>query len=278
MSTTAALTVLCLTWWWGTSTCFVCSLRTSVAWVRMRVWARTRLPSPSPVSGWGCGCSHMMNVYFLVRFDCKMNICKLRHFPFSLVSSLSYLSNQTLSHLLIINFSNNKGFQKINLLDDPFLCWNCFKSYISSIFFKAFDVLRHNFSCTIYFFSKFLNKYSLLNAVSFTHSFSHCLSINVSLCLTLSLPICLSVGLECKCAPFKERDMTCPPKFTTPLVDRSVVMGYSTAISCSVKGFPKARHSHNNILIQLYLYSTYFNNRQCHNADLQKYIKDGYHF
>lgn len=39
--------------------------------------------------------------------------------------------------------------------------------------------------------------------------------------------------------PYKEKDMTCMPKFTQPLVDRSVVAGYSTAISCSVRGFPK---------------------------------------
>lgn len=192
MSTTAALTVLCLTWWWGTSTCFVCSLRTSVAWVRMRVWARTRLPSPSPVSGWGCGCSHMMNVYFLVRFDCKMNICKLRHFPFSLVSSLSYLSNQTLCNLLIINFSNNKGFQKINLLDDPFLCWNCFKSYISSIFLKLLMCSDTIFPVQ---FTSFLN--SWINIVCWMLSHSHTLSLTVclSMCLSVWLSLSPSVSL-----------------------------------------------------------------------------------
>uniref|UniRef100_A0AAR2LX01 Myosin-binding protein C, fast-type n=1 Tax=Pygocentrus nattereri TaxID=42514 RepID=A0AAR2LX01_PYGNA len=48
-------------------------------------------------------------------------------------------------------------------------------------------------------------------------------------------------GLECKRAPFKEKDVNAAPKFTTPLVDRSVVAGYSTAISCSVRGFPKPK-------------------------------------
>ncbi|KAL7886949.1 hypothetical protein AOLI_G00046700 [Acnodon oligacanthus] len=48
-------------------------------------------------------------------------------------------------------------------------------------------------------------------------------------------------GLEYKRAPFKEKDVNAPPKFTTPLVDRSVVAGYSTAISCSVRGFPKPK-------------------------------------
>uniref|UniRef100_A0A3P9C1K0 Myosin-binding protein C, fast-type n=1 Tax=Maylandia zebra TaxID=106582 RepID=A0A3P9C1K0_9CICH len=48
-------------------------------------------------------------------------------------------------------------------------------------------------------------------------------------------------GLELKSKPYKEKDMCCSPKFTQPLMDRSVVAGYSTAISCAVKGFPKPK-------------------------------------
>ncbi|KAM9425132.1 myosin-binding protein C, fast-type-like isoform 2-T2 [Pholidichthys leucotaenia] len=48
-------------------------------------------------------------------------------------------------------------------------------------------------------------------------------------------------GLEYKPPQYKEKDMACVPKFTQPLVDRSVVAGYSTAISCSVRGFPKPK-------------------------------------
>ncbi|XP_042254226.1 myosin binding protein Cb isoform X1 [Thunnus maccoyii] len=48
-------------------------------------------------------------------------------------------------------------------------------------------------------------------------------------------------GLEYKPTPFKEKDMNCSPKFTKPLVDRSVVAGYSTAISCAVRGYPKPK-------------------------------------
>uniref|UniRef100_A0A665V2L1 Myosin-binding protein C, fast-type n=1 Tax=Echeneis naucrates TaxID=173247 RepID=A0A665V2L1_ECHNA len=40
---------------------------------------------------------------------------------------------------------------------------------------------------------------------------------------------------------YKEKDMNCVPKFTQPLIDRSVVAGYSTAITCSVRGFPKPK-------------------------------------
>lgn len=47
-----------------------------------------------------------------------------------------------------------------------------------------------------------------------------------------------------KQVPYKEKDMACMPKFTQPLMDRSVVAGYSTAISCSVKGFPRV-NTHN---------------------------------
>ncbi|XP_073345211.1 myosin binding protein Cb isoform X3 [Pagrus major] len=48
-------------------------------------------------------------------------------------------------------------------------------------------------------------------------------------------------GLELKRNPYKEKDVTCSPKFTQPLVDRSVVAGYSTAISCAVRGFPRPK-------------------------------------
>ncbi|XP_014907455.1 myosin-binding protein H-like, partial [Poecilia latipinna] len=51
----------------------------------------------------------------------------------------------------------------------------------------------------------------------------------------------VSPGLELKQAAYKEKDMACAPKFTQPLVDRSVVAGYSTALSCSVRGFPKPK-------------------------------------
>ncbi|KAF7661191.1 hypothetical protein LDENG_00267220 [Lucifuga dentata] len=48
-------------------------------------------------------------------------------------------------------------------------------------------------------------------------------------------------GLKLQSNPYKEKDMSCVPRFTQPLVDRSVVAGYSTAISCSVRGFPKPK-------------------------------------
>ncbi|KAJ8245834.1 hypothetical protein GJAV_G00260800 [Gymnothorax javanicus] len=48
-------------------------------------------------------------------------------------------------------------------------------------------------------------------------------------------------GLALNPIAFKEKDMTSSPKFTQPLMDRTVVAGYSTAISCAVRGFPKPK-------------------------------------
>uniref|UniRef100_A0A8C2CAH6 Myosin-binding protein C, fast-type n=1 Tax=Cyprinus carpio TaxID=7962 RepID=A0A8C2CAH6_CYPCA len=40
---------------------------------------------------------------------------------------------------------------------------------------------------------------------------------------------------------YEYKDMNCAPKFTAPLVDRSVTIGYSMAISCAVRGLPKPK-------------------------------------
>lgn len=42
-----------------------------------------------------------------------------------------------------------------------------------------------------------------------------------------------------KSPPFQEKDMSSSPKFTAPLLDRSVIAGYTVAISCAVRGNPK---------------------------------------
>ncbi|XP_056153739.1 myosin-binding protein C, fast-type-like [Lampris incognitus] len=60
-------------------------------------------------------------------------------------------------------------------------------------------------------------------------------------CLSKNTAIIVKTGLDYKPPQYKEKDMTCVPKFTQPLIDRSAVAGYSTAISCSVKGFPKPK-------------------------------------
>ncbi|KAM8836290.1 myosin binding protein Cb isoform 1-T1 [Spinachia spinachia] len=60
-------------------------------------------------------------------------------------------------------------------------------------------------------------------------------------CLSKNTAVIAKTDLEHKRSPYKEKEITCVPKFTQPLVDRSVVAGYSTAISCAVKGFPKPK-------------------------------------
>uniref|UniRef100_A0A665T0X7 Myosin binding protein C, fast type a n=1 Tax=Echeneis naucrates TaxID=173247 RepID=A0A665T0X7_ECHNA len=59
------------------------------------------------------------------------------------------------------------------------------------------------------------------------------------------------ICLQYNPAPFKEQDMCRSPKFTAPLVDRSVIAGYTAAISCAVRGFPKPKITwmKNNMII-----------------------------
>lgn len=38
---------------------------------------------------------------------------------------------------------------------------------------------------------------------------------------------------------YKEHDFSMAPQILTPLVDRTVVAGYSTALNCAVRGHPK---------------------------------------
>ncbi|XP_072348369.1 myosin binding protein Ca [Scyliorhinus torazame] len=42
-------------------------------------------------------------------------------------------------------------------------------------------------------------------------------------------------------APYKEHDFNHAPKFTQPLLDRSVIAGYTAKLSCSVRGSPKPK-------------------------------------
>ncbi|KAM3923282.1 myosin-binding protein C, fast-type-like isoform 2-T2 [Leptodactylus fuscus] len=48
-------------------------------------------------------------------------------------------------------------------------------------------------------------------------------------------------GLIHKPRDYKEMDINEAPKFLTPLIDRVVVAGYSTALNCAVRGHPKPR-------------------------------------
>ncbi|XP_069047870.1 myosin binding protein Ca isoform X2 [Lepisosteus oculatus] len=59
--------------------------------------------------------------------------------------------------------------------------------------------------------------------------------------VTKNTAVIQKTGLQYKPPEYKEKDMSCSPKFTQPLADRSVIAGYSAAISCSVRGFPKPK-------------------------------------
>lgn len=48
-------------------------------------------------------------------------------------------------------------------------------------------------------------------------------------------------GLTLKTVPYKEQDLRAAPQFLTPLVDRSVVAGYTVALNCAVRGHPKPK-------------------------------------
>lgn len=77
----------------------------------------------------------------------------------------------------------------------------------------------------------------------------------------------LLTGLVLKENQYKEKDMSCVPKFTQPLVDRSVVAGYSTAISCAVKGFPR-------VSTRTYLEDSVENNSAATDVSDRKQIPD----
>uniref|UniRef100_A0A8D0CJF0 Myosin-binding protein C, fast-type n=1 Tax=Scleropages formosus TaxID=113540 RepID=A0A8D0CJF0_SCLFO len=59
--------------------------------------------------------------------------------------------------------------------------------------------------------------------------------------LSKNTAVIAKTGLAYNRPPYKEKDLNTSPKFTQPLQDRSVIAGYSTAISCSVRGRPKPK-------------------------------------
>lgn len=48
-------------------------------------------------------------------------------------------------------------------------------------------------------------------------------------------------GTTYKPPTYKEHDFSESPKFTHPLVNRSVIAGYNTTLSCAVRGIPKVQ-------------------------------------
>ncbi|XP_054473331.1 myosin-binding protein C, cardiac-type [Anoplopoma fimbria] len=60
-------------------------------------------------------------------------------------------------------------------------------------------------------------------------------------CTTTDSAYIQKTGMEYKPPTYKEHDFSQAPKFTHPLVNRSIIAGYSTTLSCSVRGLPKPK-------------------------------------
>lgn len=57
--------------------------------------------------------------------------------------------------------------------------------------------------------------------------------------MVLTILFLCIVGTTYKPPSYKEHDFSEAPKFTHPLVNRSVIAGYNTTLSCAVRGIPK---------------------------------------
>ncbi|XP_034073095.1 myosin-binding protein C, cardiac-type isoform X7 [Gymnodraco acuticeps] len=60
-------------------------------------------------------------------------------------------------------------------------------------------------------------------------------------CNTTDSAYIQKTAMEYKPPSYKDHDFSQAPKFTHPLVNRSIIAGYSTTISCSVRGSPKPK-------------------------------------
>lgn len=60
-------------------------------------------------------------------------------------------------------------------------------------------------------------------------------------CVTTDSAYIQKIGIEVKPPTYKDHDFSQAPKFTHPLVNRSIIAGYSTTLSCSVRGMPKPK-------------------------------------
>ncbi|XP_024150852.1 myosin-binding protein C, cardiac-type isoform X2 [Oryzias melastigma] len=60
-------------------------------------------------------------------------------------------------------------------------------------------------------------------------------------CTTKDSVYIQKTGILYKPPNYKEHDFSEPPKFTHPLVNRSIIAGYSATLSCAVRGIPKPK-------------------------------------
>ncbi|KAI7803613.1 myosin binding protein Ca [Triplophysa rosa] len=99
-----------------------------------------------------------------------------------------------------------------------------------------FTVLEHNRrpSCTV-------SDLVMGNEFSFRVFSENVCGLSDDAGVSKNTAVITKTGLKCNKPPYKEKDMNSSPKFITPLVDRCVIAGYSAAISCAVRGYPKPK-------------------------------------
>ncbi|XP_061567165.1 myosin binding protein Ca isoform X2 [Cololabis saira] len=110
-----------------------------------------------------------------------------------------------------------------------------------------FTVYEHNRrpSCTV-------SDLVMGNEYSFRVYSENICGVSESPGVSKNTAIITKTGLEYNPPPFKEKDKSSSPKFTAPLLNRSVIAGYTTAISCAVRGNPKPKiiWMKNNMMIE----------------------------
>ncbi|KAM6957254.1 myosin binding protein Ca [Aplochiton taeniatus] len=99
-----------------------------------------------------------------------------------------------------------------------------------------FTVYEHNRrpSCTV-------SDLVMGNEYSFRVYSENICGLSEEVAISKNTAVIGKTDLEHNRIPYKEKDITSSPKFTAPLVDRCVVAGYSAAISCAVRGYPKPK-------------------------------------
>ncbi|XP_023205449.1 myosin-binding protein C, fast-type isoform X1 [Xiphophorus maculatus] len=93
---------------------------------------------------------------------------------------------------------------------------------------------NHRLSCTV-------SDLVMGNEYSFRVFSENICGLSDNAAISKNTAVIDKTGLLCQPKAFKETDMNQSPKFTAPLVDRSVIAGYTTAISCAVRGYPKPK-------------------------------------
>uniref|UniRef100_A0A8B9HDU0 Myosin-binding protein C, fast-type n=1 Tax=Astyanax mexicanus TaxID=7994 RepID=A0A8B9HDU0_ASTMX len=155
------------------------------------------------------------------------------------VDSILFIRQATREHsgqyTLSVQIENmeDKVAIEIQIVDLPL---NSNESNVQIIKYEWFTVYEHNRrpSCTV-------SDLVMGNEYSFRVFSENICGQSEDAGLSKNKAVIAKTGKTEETSPYKERDMNSSPKFTTPLVDRCVIAGYSAAISCAVRGYPKPK-------------------------------------